>query len=493
MNSLKDVLSGLLDAAPEPMVIIDRAGNIVVTNSCIESTFGYSPSELVGLPVETLMPERYRASHAQHRHNYFQRPVIRPMGTDMELNGRRKDGTEFPVEISLGPFKSEDGPFVWAVIRDSTPHKLLAQEKSFSDSLLETVPAIIVLLDSEGRITRINSYMEQLSGYLNHEVAGKDWFTTFLPDEDQAQIRDLFGEVMRTDVNVGHVNPIVTRSGVLRQIEWHARTLTDERGRVTLLNVGHDITERMAYEEGLRRAANALREAEHRKDEFLAMLGHELRNPLGAVSNALELADVLSGTDAVLKNRDLMQRQVKQLTQLVDDLRDISLLTRGVLRISQQRVDLNDIVRSAANDMQWLIDKAGHSLSLAIPQEPMMVYVDPARMTQVLGNLISNAAKYTPSGGQIDLGVEPTPGGARVSVKDNGVGIPPEKLESIFDMFAQLNLAGHDSEGQGIGLSLARTFIEMHGGTITAYSAGAEQGSEFVIWIPTYAPMALIR
>ena len=106
------------------------------------------------------MPERYRASHAQHRHNYFQRPVIRPMGTDMELNGRRKDGTEFPVEISLGPFKSEDGPFVWAVIRDSTPHKLLAQEKSFSDSLLETVPAIIVLLDSEGRITRINSYME---------------------------------------------------------------------------------------------------------------------------------------------------------------------------------------------------------------------------------------------------------------------------------------------------------------------------------------------
>ena len=319
MNSLKDVLSGLLDAAPDAMVIVDRAGSIVVTNSCIESTFGYSPGELVGLPVETLMPERYRASHEQHRHNYFQRPVVRPMGTDMELIGRRKDGTEFPVEISLGPFESEEGRFVWAVIRDSTPHKLLEQEKSFSDSLLETVPAIIVLLDSEGRITRINQYMEQLSGYLNHEVAGKDWFTTFLPDEDQAQIRDLFGEVMRTGVNAGHVNPIVTGSGVLRQIEWLSRTLTDERGRVTLLNVGHDITERMAYEEGLQRAANALREAERRKDEFLAMLGHELRNPLDAVSNALELEDVLSDTDAVLKNRNLMQRQVKQLTQLVDD------------------------------------------------------------------------------------------------------------------------------------------------------------------------------
>lgn len=205
MNSLKDALSGLLDAAPDPMVIIDRAGNIVVTSSCIESTFGYSPRELVGLPVETLMPERYHASHAKHRQNYFHRPVIRPMGTGLELNGRRKDGTEFPVEISLGPFESEQERFVWAVIRDSTPHKLLEQEKSFADSLLETVPAIIVLLDSEGRITRINPYMEQLSGYRNQEVAGKDWFTTFLPDEDQAQIRDLFGEVMRTDLNAGHV------------------------------------------------------------------------------------------------------------------------------------------------------------------------------------------------------------------------------------------------------------------------------------------------
>lgn len=256
-----------------------------------------------------------------------------------------------------------------------------------------------------------------------------------------------------------------------------------------MLNVGHDITERLAYEEGLKRAATALREAERRKDEFLAMLGHEMRNPLGTVSTALELENVLSDTDAVMKNRHLMQRQVKQLVQLVDDLRDISLLTRGVLRINRQWVDLDDIVRSATNDLQWLIDKAGASLSLAIPQEPIMVYLDPARMTQVLGNLVSNAAKYTPSGGQIYVGIEPTPGGARVRVKDNGVGIPPEKLESIFDLFAQLNLAGNDSEGQGIGLSLARTFIEMHGGTITAYSAGAEQGSEFVIWMPTCADM----
>lgn len=222
ISSLEDVLSALLDAAPDPMVIIDRAGNIVVTNSCIQSTFAYSPDEMVGLPVETLMPERYRTSHAQHRHTYFRFPEIRPMGTGLELYGRRKDGTEFPVEISLGPFESEHGSFVWSVIRDSTPHKLLAQDKSFSDSLLETVPAIILLLDSEGRITRINSYMEQLSGYRNHEVVGKDWFATFLPDEDQAKIRDLFGDVLRADMNVGHVNPIVTRSGVLRQIEWHA-------------------------------------------------------------------------------------------------------------------------------------------------------------------------------------------------------------------------------------------------------------------------------
>ncbi len=369
-----------------------------------------------------------------------------------------------------------------ADVRGSFPPPF-AQQRSFRDSLLETVPAIILLLDPEGRIARINPYMEGLCGYLDSEVAGKDWFTTFLPQVGQAQGRERFREAMAVGASSRHVGPLVTRAGALRQIEWYARTLTDERGRVTLLQVGHDITERIAREEDLRRAHDALRDSGRRKDEFLAMLGHELRNPLGVISIGLELAGVLTDTDAVVRNRDVMRRQVKQLTRLVDDLLDVSRSTRGSLWISRQRVDLNDIVRGAVNDIQVLADGFPHALSLAMPRHPVMVFVDPVRMTQVMVNLLGNAAKYTPAGGRIDVAVEPAPEGVWVRVKDNGVGIPSDMLETVFEMFARVDPDSH--QGHGIGLSLSRAFIEMHGGTITAHSAGRQQGSEFVIRIPT--------
>lgn len=485
MKLLDGKTSALLDAAPDPMVIVDHQGDIVFANACIETTFGYTLAELLGSPVETLIPERYRASHRRHRRRYAQRPVIRPMGQAPELYGLRKDGTEFPVEISLGPFESDAGPCVWSAIRDSTIHKLLAQAKKFSDGMFQSVPAIILLLKPDGRITRINSYMEQLSGYRNHEVVGKDWFTTFLPDQDQVQLRELFDEVLLTGENQGHVNPIVTRAGALRQVEWHARILTDEHGCVTLLNVGHDVTERIAYEDALRKADEALREADRRKDEFLAMVSHELRTPLGAISNALELSGMLSDKDAIQKNQALMRRQVQKLTRLVDDLLDISRVKRGAVRIRQQTLDLRDIVRGAINDMQLLIDERAHSLSLSIPHDPVMVFVDPARMNQVLINLLGNAAKYTLPQGQIDVAMEETAAGARISVKDNGLGIPPDKLETVFEMFARVNDDGQG--GHGIGLGLAKTFVEMQGGTINAYSAGEQRGSEFVIRIPAPA------
>ncbi len=369
-----------------------------------------------------------------------------------------------------------------ADVRGSFPPPF-PQQSSFQDRLLETVPAIILLLNPEGRIVRINTSMERLSGYLEGEVAGKDWFTTFVPEGGQAQGRERFGEAMGIGGSSRHVGPMVTRAGALRQMEWHGRTLTDERGRVTLLCVGHDITEGVAREEGLRRDHDALRESGRRKDEFLAMLGHELRNPLGVISIGLELAGVLTDMDAVLRNRDVMGRQVKQLTRLVDDLLDVSRSTRGTLWISRQRVDLNDIVRGAVDDMRVLGDAERHDLSLAMPQRPVMVFVDPVRMTQVMVNLLGNAAKYTPPGGRIDVAVEPAPEGVRVRVKDNGVGIPPDKLEAVFEMFARVD--PHNHQGHGIGLSLSRAFIEMHGGTITAHSAGRRQGSEFVIRIPT--------
>ena len=237
------------------------------------------------------------------------------------------------------------------------------------------------------------------------------------------------------------------------------------------------------------RAEAQLQEAARRKDEFLAILAHELRNPLSAIHNGVQLLHAKEFTaERVEWVREALSRQVKHLTRLIDDLLDVRRITTGNVRLQREPLDLESVVAQSIEAVRSLIDARRHALSVRIPREAVHVEADPVRLTQVFINLLTNAAKYTPEGGAIDVTLETDaaqPGWAVVRVRDSGAGIAPDMLERVFELFAQANpTEARTHSGLGIGLSLVRGLVELHGGTVRAVSAGIGRGSEFIVRLP---------
>jgi CheY-like chemotaxis protein/two-component sensor histidine kinase len=222
------------------------------------------------------------------------------------------------------------------------------------------------------------------------------------------------------------------------------------------------------------------------------MLSHELRNPLAVIGNSLQLLRLDDGLGpSVEKLREIMEQQSNHLARLVEDLLDASRITRGSIELRCETVDLASVVANAVQTARPLIDDAGHQLALALPPTPVILNADPVRLTQVLGNLLTNAAKYTPRGGQIWLTAKRKDGGVQLSVRDTGLGIPADMLPHIFEMFEQVKSSlSRARGGMGLGLALAKKLVELHGGRIDVHSAGLGKGSEFVVWLPTAAVTA---
>jgi signal transduction histidine kinase len=262
-----------------------------------------------------------------------------------------------------------------------------------------------------------------------------------------------------------------------------ARPLYDALGRfVGAVDLFTDITER-------RQAEEQLRDSDRRKDEFLAVLAHELRNPLAPIITAVKLLQAKGPKQPTLqKLRDTILRQTLQLSSLVDDLLDVGRITAGKLRLDKSRVDLRDVVTQAVEVSSALVERRGHTLRVQLPDRPVYLEADAARLVQVAGNLLSNAAKYMRDGGHIDIVVREESGMGVVSVRDQGVGISPEMLDRIFDRFVQVGASEYRSEGGlGIGLSIVKALVELHDGTIEAHSAGIGKGSEFTFRVPVGA------
>jgi signal transduction histidine kinase/ActR/RegA family two-component response regulator len=239
----------------------------------------------------------------------------------------------------------------------------------------------------------------------------------------------------------------------------------------------------------LQRAHQALRDADQRKDEFLATLAHELRNPLAPLRSGLALlARVGTQTQPARQTREMMERQVNQLVKLIDELLDVSRIATGKVVLQREAVDLRAVIESAVEISEPLVERAGHELTLDVPPDPVWVVGDAFRLAQVVSNLINNAAKYTPASGAIRVGLQADAGRAVLRVVDNGVGIPAEQIGSVFEMFTQVDRTLDRAQGGlGIGLSLARRLVELHGGTIEAASGGANRGSTFTLRFPTTA------
>jgi signal transduction histidine kinase len=234
------------------------------------------------------------------------------------------------------------------------------------------------------------------------------------------------------------------------------------------------------------RAEQALREMNRRKDEFLSILAHELRNPLVPIRNALEIMRLAGNKPVVVESgRAMIERQIKQMVRLIDDLLDMARMSRGTIQLKRERVEVSRIVAAVVEGCRPLIDGAGHDLTVSLPAEPVFLDADPTRLTQIILNLLSNAAKYTEPGGRIWLAVALSDAQAIFRIRDTGIGIPPEVLPRIFEMFPHVDRPQDGNQsGLGIGLSLVKTLAELHGGCVEAQSDGPGQGSEFVVRLP---------
>ena len=363
--------------------------------------------------------------------------------------------------------------------------------------LLETLPAGAYTCDPQGLITFYNQRAVEIWGReprLNHpEDRFCGSFKLYAADgaplgHDQCWMALA---LQRNEEYNGHEIVVEQPGGRRLTALAHANPIRDEAGTLAgAVNVLVDISDR-------KRAEEALRQADRSKDEFLATLAHELRNPLAPIRNAVEILNRKG--DASTESRwalEVIDRQMEQMPRLVDDLLDVSRITRDKLELRLERVELAGLVRAAVETSRPLLGAGGHRLTVAVPPRPIFVDADPTRLAQALSNLVNNAAKYTPRGGQVTVTLEREEGEAAITVRDTGIGIPEEMLPSIFEMFTQVDRSLERAQGGlGIGLTLAKRLVEMHGGAIAAHSAGPGRGSEFTIRLPiaAEAPRALPR
>jgi PAS domain S-box-containing protein len=369
-------------------------------------------------------------------------------------------------------------PRVAILFHDITVRKraedALRESEARFRALADASPALIYQFDPAGKLM----YLNQCGVDEGKPAAAGGWHALVRPCDLDAYLGEVC-EGIRQRAAYTQRHRVPARDGSWRWFESHAAPWNaadgEHRGYV---GISLDIT-------GAVQAEEALKEADRRKDEFLATLAHELRNPLAPISNAVQLMRRPDGRRQADRVVEMIGRQVRQIVRLVDDLMEVSRITRGKIDLSLERVSLAEVIHSAVETSQLGIERAGHQLAVALPEEPLMLLADRVRLTQVFANLLNNAAKYTDPGGRIWVDAAREDGRVLVSVRDTGIGIPAEALPRVFDMFAQAHRAvGRGQGGLGIGLTMVRSLVEMHNGAVEARSAGNGAGSEFLVRLP---------
>jgi PAS domain S-box-containing protein len=382
---------------------------------------------------------------------------------------------------------------------------VVQEQREWLQTTLASIGDAVIATDTEGRVTFLNGVAEALTGWKQSEAQGQDLQTVFriLNEDSRRPAENPALRALREGQIVGLANHsvLVARDGTERPVDDSAAPIRDDKGRVAgAVLTFRDITERRRLEKEVCVRLDELADADQKKNEFLAMLAHELRNPLAPISNALQVLRVSGGrspepeTRAFAQMRDVMERQLAQMVRLIDDLLDVSRISRGKIDLRMERLDVTRVVECAVETSRPLLEEARHELIVTVPPEPVYVTGDLTRLGQVLSNLLNNSAKYTPEAGRIELTVERQGGHAVIRVRDNGAGIPGDVLPRIFELFNQADHSLRRSHGGlGIGLTLARRLVEMHSGTIDARSDGAGMGSEFVVRLPLATEEVLPR
>lgn len=527
-------LAAIVESSEDAIVSKTLDGIILSWNGGAERLFGYTAEEAIGQPITLIVPgdrvseERHILDRLRHGERVDHIETVR-----IDKFGRRLD-----ISLTISPIRDSTGRITGAskVARDITSRKQAdASIVALKDELTQQLSDLRRLNEMSSRLTGTTELQPILDGILQTAVAveGSDigllslWnperthltigaslgfsaeFLKAIAVMDPGQgacgicIRDKTRVVIedaQTDTRMNgfhgllreagiksiHSTPLVTRAGDaigVLTVHFRAPRIPSDRERHVA-----DLCARQAVDfiENAR-LFEQLREADRRKDEFIATLAHELRNPLAPISNALHILGLTAKQSPAVEGvRQIMERQLKHLIRLVDDLLEVSRITRGKIELRKEIVPISFIVDSAVETSRPLMTDAGHQLNVSVPSESISVNADPVRIAQVISNLLNNAAKYTEEGGQIGLTVRREGDNVVVAVRDNGLGIAPEMLPRVFDMFLQVDRTRQRAHGGlGIGLTLAKRLIQMHDATIEASSAGIGQGSEFRIRLPT--------
>jgi PAS domain S-box-containing protein len=473
-------LQRVFDLAPDPMAVVGPKEQFRRVNKAFDRLLGWDEREVLGRPASSFV----HPDDLPRTRQAFASIAEGGRVTDLELRMQRRDGSYCWLAWSVTSVPGD--PWFYAAARDITERRQAEDARLESEQrfqvLAEAMPQLVWMADAEGTVTYYNSRVAQFEGFAHQPDGTWTWQPVLHPDDQEATVRAWFDAIA-----TGAIYQIEHRTRMIDgTYRWHlSRAVRSRRGDGSLwwFGTATDIND-------VKLAQESLREADRRKDEYLAMLGHELRNPLAAIRSATELVRLVWSDDARLQSAaGVLERQSVHMAHLIDGLLEVSRIARGKVELDVRVIDLRTVISAVMEDQGSIVRDRGLILTRELPSEPLWVTGDQVRLTQVLDNVLGNAVKFTEPPGSIHVVAAAEASRAVVRIRDSGAGIRPEMLEDIFEPFRQevnqdqARVAG----GLGLGLALAKGLIELHGGAIYARSEGPGAGAEFIVSLPVAA------